>query len=48
MMKEVWQELRHFLRHSYRNQQTARKFELRKRIEQVLLMDRTNEIAIQR
>ena len=39
-MSKVWQELRHFLRRSYRNQRTARKFELRKRIEQVLLMDR--------
>ena len=44
-MTKVWQELRRFLRRSYRNQQTARKFELRKRLEQVLLMDQTNGVT---
>lgn len=41
-MTEVWQELRHFLKRSYRNQQATRKFELRERLEQVLFMDQTN------
>ena len=41
-MIKVWQELRRFLRRSYTNQRTARKFELRRRIEQVLLVNQTN------
>ena len=44
-MIKVWQELRRFLRRSYRNQRTARKFDLRKRLEQVLLMDQTNGVT---
>ena len=41
-MTKVWQELRRFLKRSYTNQQTARKFELHRRIEQVLLINQTN------
>lgn len=41
-MNKVWQELRRFLKKSYTNRQAARKFELRKRLEQILLMDQTN------
>ena len=41
-MIKVWQELRRFLRQSYMNRRIARKIELRKRLEQVLLLDQTN------
>ena len=40
-MTKVWQELRHFLRQSYRNQRTVRKFELRRRLEQAVLINQT-------
>ena len=46
-MSRVWQELRRFLKRSYTNQRTARKFELRRRIEQVLLTSRQIEETIQ-
>ena len=39
-MINVWQELKNFLKRNSMNRQTARKFELRKKLEQVLLLDR--------
>ena len=44
-MSKVWQELRHFLKRSYTNQRAARKFELRRKIEQVLLAGQTNGVT---
>ncbi len=41
-MSKVWQELRRFLKKSYTNRYVTRKFELRKKLERVLLMDQTN------
>lgn len=41
-MTKVWQELRRFLKRSYTNRQSARKFELRRRLEQVLLIDQAH------
>ena len=41
-MIKVWHELRRFLKRSYTNQKSARKFELRRRLEQVLLVNQAN------
>ena len=39
-MINVWQELKNFLKRNSVNRQAAWKFELRRKLEQVLLLDR--------